>query len=253
MLGLEVQELTNKNLRQYFNLEKNVHGVLVSKVVYGSSCDGFISEHDVITHVGSYAVANNETVAYKSCGRVKMPIVFQMHQCGETVTLGIIRDGKTMEIDVVAKPEETLVARSRHDQWPVYFVYCGLVFQRLSMHYIDTQVRGFPHYERLVNNSKLATKDWRQVCILSRVLSDEVNVGYEMERLEQIKKINGENIPDFASLVKMIEMADTDYINLETCCGESIILPGPSNPESVEANKRVMDNYHISEDRRMQS
>jgi len=251
MMGLEVQELTNGNLRKHFNLDKSVHGVLVSKVVHNSSCDGFIQEHDVLTHIGGHAIANNETVAYKGCGRVKVPIVFQMHQCGEKVPLGIIRDGQKMKIDVLAKPEETLVARSRHDQWPMYFIYCGLVFQRLSMKYIDHQTPGFPHYERLINNSKLMSKDWRQVCIISKVLSDEVNVGYEADRHEQIKKCNGENVPDFASLVEKIETARGEYFCLETCCGELIILPCPGNPEAVDANKRIIENYHVSVDRQL--
>jgi len=39
--------------------------------------------------------------------------------------------------------------------------------------------KGFSRYERLIGNSRLMSKDWRQVCIISKVLSDEVNVGYE--------------------------------------------------------------------------
>ena len=251
MFGLELQELTNGNLRKHFGLDKSVHGVLVTKVVHGSSCDGYIKEHDVLTHISGQAVANNETVTYEGCGRVRAPIVFQMNQCGEKVPLTIIRKGQKMVIDVVAKPEETLIARSAHDQWPTYFIYCGLVFQRLSMKFIDTQTPGFPHYERLVNNSKLMSKDWTQVCILSKVLADEVNVGYEMLRLEQIKKINGENVPDFPALMEMIEKTTTPYMSLTTCCGETIILPSPKNPEAIAANKRIMENYHISVDRRL--
>lgn len=99
------------------------------------------------------------------------------------------------------------------------------------------------------------TKDWRQVVILSRVLSDEVNVGYEQLCLEQIKKINGKNVPDFAFLVESIEETPTDtpYIVLETCCGEQIILPSPSNPEAVAANERIRKHYHINVDRRMET
>lgn len=249
-LGLEVQELTNGNLRKHFGLDKSVQGVLITKV-YGSTCEGLIEENDVLTHVSGYPVANNETVIYKGCGRVKAPIVFQMNHCGDEVPLTIIREGKEMVVNVVAKPDHSLVARSASDQWPVYFIYCGIVFQRLSMKFIDTQTPGFPHYERLVNNDKLMSKDWKEVCIISRVLSDEVNVGYGNERLEQIKKINGKNVPDFASLVEMIQSTDSSYINLTTCCNETIILPSPVNPEANQANKRIMEHYHIAVDRRL--
>ena len=251
-LGLEMQELTNPNLRKHFGLEKHVNGVLVNKVWYQSTCDGFIEPHDVLISVAGAPVANNETIVYRDCGRVKVPIFFQLFQCGDNVPLGIIRKGQKMTVEVVAKPEKTLVARSGHDRWPVYFVYCGLVFQRLSMKYIDQETPGFPHYERLVNNSKLMTKDWRQVVILSKVLSDEVNVGYEYLRLEQIKKINGRNVPDFTFFVEAVESTETPTIVLETCCGEQIILPSPTNPESAIANKRIMENYHVGVDRRME-
>lgn len=96
---------------------------------------------------------------------------------------------------MAAKPEATLVARSAHDQSQTYFIYCGLVFQRFSMKFIDTQTPGFPHYERLVGGSKLVSKDWKQVVILSKILSDQVNVGYEMLRLEQIKKLMAWTLP----------------------------------------------------------
>ena len=86
---------------------------------------------------------------------------------------------------------------------------------------------------------------------MSKVLSDEVNTGYEIEKLEQIKKVNDKNVPDFASLVELIESTEEPYIHLTTCCGESIILPSPTNPEAQEANKRIMKHYQISVDRRM--
>lgn len=124
------------------------------------------------------------------------------------------------------------------------------------MKFIDRHTPGFCHYERLVDGAKLMTKDWRQVVIISKILSDQVNVGYEMLRLEQIKKINEEVIPDIGTLVEKIESKKSDnapYFCLETCCGEQIILPSPGNPEAVEANKRIMANYHIGKDRQMES
>ena len=132
---------------------------------------------------------------YQGRMRVKIPVLFRLAQRGDKVPLTLIRNGEEMVVDVVAKPEATLVARSAD---ATYYNFVDWSFQRLSMKFIDTQTPGLPHYERLVSGSKLMSQDWKQVVIPSKVLSDKINIGYEMLRLEQIKQVSGMNVADFA-------------------------------------------------------
>mmetsp|Transcript_33222 Transcript_33222/g.72849 ORF Transcript_33222/g.72849 Transcript_33222/m.72849 type:complete len:463 (-) Transcript_33222:300-1688(-) len=134
--GIKTQHLTNSTLRSYYNLDASVRGVLVTDVYYNNTCHGILQKTDILTRVSDRPVANNGTVAYGN-GRVDLSIIFTLFQCDETIDLDIIRSGKAMKVQAIAKPFVRLVPLAEHDLKPRYFIYCGLVFQPLSYDYLD--------------------------------------------------------------------------------------------------------------------
>jgi hypothetical protein len=175
-----------------------------------------------------------------------------MQQVGSAIELRIVRDGRPVTVTVTAKPHEQLVPLQSHYERPPYYVYCGLVFQPISLDFINqTNMGGNPVFTSLYMNG-LQRKDWRRAIVLSQILSDQVNVGYEGLVCEKILKVNGEGVVDLADLISKIESTTDPTIQLECCCEQIIILPSPANPDATIANERIFQSYAVSKDRHIE-
>jgi len=249
--GIKWQQLTNPHLRKHYQLEDDVHGVLLTTTWYGNTCHGVLQPRDVLTHINEQAVANNGTVTYDKHGRIDLNTAFTMFQCGTTIDLHIVRDGKPTTVQVTTKPYQRLVPLSQHDCRPPYFVYCGLVFQPLSLNYMDSFVWrsifavGDPHSHLLWEGKQ--SEDRIQVVLLTQTLSDEINVGYEEFRDEEIKKVNGHSVRDLKDLIEKVESTTDPIVCFETGHGDKVIVPSPANAR--DANERILSLYNIGSDR----
>jgi hypothetical protein len=218
-------------------------------VLFGQTCDGVLQPQDVVTHVAGQAVANNGTVSYGKYGRVNIDIAFSMMQVGSPIELKIVRHGKPMTVMVTAKPYQRLVPLQFQSKRPPYFVYCGLVFQPLSLDYINYSYVGDDPTFLSLFDSGHQSKDQKRAIILSQVLSDKVNVGYEELESERIVKVNGEVVADLTDLVQKIEATKEPTVRFESCDDDVIILPSPVNPAAQVANERIRSRYALSSDR----
>lgn len=248
--GFEKQDLALENpyVRKHHNLDHDVRGIRISKILFGQTCDGVLEPGDVITHVNDQAVANNGTLSYGEYGRVSIEIAFTMVQVGSPIELQIVRDGKRMTVTATARPYQRLVPLQFQNKRPPYFVYCGLVFQPLSLDYINYTNAENPNFVSLYFLGR-QKKDWRRAVVLSQVLSDNVNVGYEALVSEKIMKVNGENVVDLTDLVQKVESTTEPTVTFATCCDDAIILPSPANPEAQIANERIQSRYALGSDR----
>jgi len=261
--GFSCQELTNPYLRKHLGLDENTRGVHITDVFIGNTCHGMLRAGDVLTRVGDREVANNGTVGVGKYGRVSVKVAFTTFQCGETVELGVVRDGKPAVVSVVTKPVRELIPCSQYDRMPHYFVYCGLVFQPLSQDYLEAVGENYsPRLTSLFYNGK-QSEDVGQVILMTMTLSDSVNVGYDKLEDTVITKVNGESIHDLKDLVEKVEKSaakgENDegerteelLLRFETCDADIIIVPAPGTPDAKEANQRIMDRYKLGKDRHL--
>ena len=81
--------------------------------------------------------------------------------------------------------------------------------------------------------------------VLSQVLADEINVGYERLYNETIVSVNGTQPEDMASFVRLVDGCG-DTLELRTSDGGLVVF----DPAAAEAAKeRIMERYRISDDR----
>lgn len=259
--GVQWQELTNPYLRRHMRLDDDVKGVLITAVLHGNTCDGVLRKNDVLTRIDGKAVANNGTVSFGRYGRVNAAVAFTTFQCGETVELGIVREGEAETVSVVTKPYRRLVPLTQHDRRPPYFVYCGLVFQPLSLDYLDA-LGGYSAALADLLFSGKQSEDRRQAVVLSQTLSDSVNIGYEVLENKLIEKVNGESVRDLNDLVEKVEKMAKEkegegdqggegepLLRFETADADVIIVPAPGSPDAREAHERILDRYKVGSDR----
>ncbi len=247
-LGVVTQNLENPLLRRQLGLTEAERGVMVVTVDHGGSSDGVLAPRDVILAIEGQAIANNGTVQYQGRHRTRFDVALTGKYVGDKIALRIARGAARLDVEVVLGPWQPLVARSRYDQAPVYFVYGGLVFQTLTRDFLTTWDKWWNkapkeflyHYymgER--------TADRHEVVILTQILADEINVGYAHLYNEAIVAIDGAMPRDMVDFVARLQAA-RGVVELQTSSGGVIMLDAD---EVRAATPRILERYRIPRDR----
>ena len=247
-IGVVTQNLENPLLRRRLGVPAGASGVVVIQVEHGSGADGVLQLRDVITAVDGLPVANNGTVAYGGRHRTRFDVVLGHHYVGDTIAIDVIRAGVATRLEVTLGEWRPLVPRTRYDQAPRYLVFGGLVFQGLTRDVLATwdkwwnkAPKEFLYYYYLGARSA----ERREVVILSKILADEINVGYGHLYNEGVATVDGvapRDLDDFAARLA----AAGDVVEITTTSGGVIVL---DTAEVARAQPRILERYRIPRDR----
>lgn len=247
-LGVSTQSLENPLLRKRSGLKRNQSGVLVLTVEHGGSAAGHIEVGDVIMKIDGHRVANNGTVQYRGKLRTRYDVVLGDHFVGDTLKLTVLRDGRRKELAIELTSYLSLVPRSQYDLAPTYFIYGGLVFQPLSLdllrtwdHWWEKAPPEFLHEYY----SGTRTSGRREVVVLTQILADEINVGYDGFDYTTIKAVNGKKPRDMRHFVKLVEGSDGE---LEVRTSDHCVMAFDV-AEAAAATDRILARYHVPRDR----
>jgi S1-C subfamily serine protease len=247
-LGITVQGLENPMLRKHLRMKDNQSGVLVLAVEEGNSAFGSLKPGDALLSIDGHRIANNATVQYRNTYRTRYDVVLGERFVGDEVTFEVLRGGELQTISFTLKPLRLLVPRDQYDIEPSYFVYGGLVFQPLSRDFLSTwdswwdkAPKEFLHYYY----SGSRDEKRQEVVILTQVLADELNVGYEDLYSEAIMSVNGTQPRDLAHFAELIQNA-TDVVELKTSSHSVIVL---DKAAAEKASPAILARYHIRADR----
>ena len=244
-LGVTSMNLENPTLRRALGLGRDHSGVLVTSVEYGGSAWGVLRPRDALLAVDGHEIANNGTSRYRDRYRTSFDVVLGDYYVGDTVELRILRAGVEQTVQVELEPFRDLVPRSQYDTTPTYFVYGGVVFQPLSLDLLKTWRewwdRAPPEYLNLYYTG-VRTAERQEVVVISQILADEINVGYEDFFHEAVVSVNGRLPRDMADFVDQVQSAP-DLVELTTSRQGTLIF------DPAEAASRILDRYCIPRDR----
>jgi len=247
-LGVITQNLENPTLRARLGMPAGRSGVLVSRVEFGGACWGAIEAGDALLSINGMPIANNGTIQYRGQYRTRFSAELAEHFVGDRIELEILRSGALEKVTVELAPQVYLVPRSQYDRQPSYFVYAGLVFQPLTRDFLSTwdewwnkAPKEFLHHYYV----GVRTPERREVVVLSQVLADEINVGYEDLYNESIVSVNGVKPGDMREFVDLLSAA-RGRVELRTSADGVIVLDAD---EVAGANQRILERYHIQHDR----
>eukprot|EP01018_Ginkgo_biloba_P017339 Gb_10855 [translate_table: standard] len=214
-LGLLLQKLENPALRACLNVNSN-EGVLVRRVEPTSPAKEVLKEGDVIVSFDGVPVANEGTVPFRSAERIAFGFLISKKFTGDTAELGIIRDGKKMEVLTVLKPRVHLVPYHIQGGQPSYLIVAGLVFTPLSEALIEDECDESMGLRLLAKaRYSLPQFEGEQIVILSQVLANDVNIGYEDMSNQQVLKMNGTKIKNIRHLAHLVDSCNETYLVFE--------------------------------------
>ena len=135
---------------------------------------------------------------------------------------------------------------------PSYFVFGGLVFQRLTLDYMATwsdwwekEPAEFLH----LFYSGVCTQKQQEIVILGQILGDEINEGYQRFHDEVVASVNGtipRNLPHF------VEILEDGHRSVEIRMSSGGVIVFDSGAVK-KANARIMKKYQIPAVKRMET
>ncbi|HPF15363.1 MAG TPA: serine protease, partial [Planctomycetota bacterium] len=247
-IGVGWQGMQNPELRRAHNLKAGQAGVLVTSVAYGSTGYGLVQVGDVLHSIGGHPIANNGTVQYRNRFRVAWYGLLCEYQVGDPMELEWSRAGVVQRSQVPLQPPTHLVQPHNYDRKPTYFVYGGIVFQPLTLEYLREWNNWWEKAPRelvQIYYRGVRSEACQEVVVLSMVLGDRVNVGYDGISDERVVSVGGVAPRDMAHFVQLVESTQ-GLLTLKTSSGLSIVL---DTELAREAGPRILGRYRVPRDR----
>ncbi|OVA15090.1 Peptidase S1 [Macleaya cordata] len=245
-LGVLLQKLENPALRACLKVQSN-EGVLVRRVEPTSDAYTALKEGDVIVSFDDVHVGSEGTVPFRSTERIAFRYLISQKFAGDVVELGIIRQGNFMKVQTVVNPRVHLVPYHIEGGQPSYLIIAGLVFTPLSEPLIDEECEDTIGLKLLTKaRYSLAKFKGEQIVILSQVLANEVNIGYEDMGNQQVLKFNGTRIRNISHLSHLVDSCKDKYLVFEF---EDNFLAVLEREAAAAASSRILKDYGIPSER----
>jgi S1-C subfamily serine protease len=255
VLPMKWQVLENAQLRQHSRMADGQSGVRVTKLAPLFEGDDKLRIHDVLLGLDDYAIANDGTIEFRPGERIDFLYAIDRKQVGEPVTAHVLRDGKPRDVTLVLSAAKRsygyLVPRQLFEERPSYYVVGGLVLCPLTSNYLgtwddwDNVPNRLQRYWYEMRTSENASRE--QIVVVTDVLPDELNVGYEGFEDFIVTEVNGKPIRSLRDVVTAIEgNGDTVHrIEIEESLAEVVFR----REDLKERGPLILERYRVPADR----
>ncbi|MBL4771337.1 MAG: trypsin-like peptidase domain-containing protein [Planctomycetes bacterium] len=247
-LSIAWQTMQNPVMRLSLGLDEGASGVLVTHVDYGGAAWGVLQAGDVVMNLGGYPIANNGTIFFDDKYRMALHAVLGMHYVGQNLSVQVLRDRKVLDLTVELKAPAHLVPMANYDKDPTYFIYGGIVFQPLTLDYLEewnTWHQKAPRELVQTYYRGVRSEEQQQYVVVTQILADRVTVGYESISEQGVLAVNGQQPRDLLHLIELVE-AEQGLLKIDLTKGMSIVLQAS---EVRAATPRILERYRVPRDR----
>lgn len=254
-LGLSMQKMENTDLRRKFGLSERVTGTLVNKIYPDSPAEKLLFPDDLLLAIDGQRIENDGTIEFRKGERTYLGYLWQLKQVGEKVRFTVQRQGEQLEVEVPlsrALGFERLVYAKRYDQVATYFIVGGLVFSPLTLNYLE-------EYGTERDWAISAPKDLlsyylhgepsaarRQVILLSKVLADDLNIGYHAFVNGVIVRINNRDVSTIQDVITAFAEETGPYHVIEDIHGYRLVL---DRKKATQFGPEILRRYRVPADR----
>ena len=225
---------SNKALREYLGMKEDESGVLITGISPGSSGDDVIKVNDVILSIDGIAIDDSGMYA-SEFGKLYHYGILQLDRfVGDKVTMRVLRDRARIDLSFTLKPvpeNYSVIPFSSYDNPPRYLIFGGLVFQELCAGYLYTAGQDWKKKadKRLLHyydNARSLTEkgDRKRIIILSRVLADDINRGYQELRDQVLDRLDGVKIEDLTHCARLLQESNAPWAVFDFIGGTTVVI-----------------------------
>jgi len=252
-LGILYQKMENPDLREKYQMKKNQSGVLIIDILNDSPAKNILCVNDVIISIENSKIENDGSIEFREGERTSLNYLIQKKFLNDPLSVKVLRNGEISELKFILTVPMNSVRLVPYEQYgtpPTYFITGGLIFAPLTKNYLleygsqwfmTAPVKLLNFYQEGVR-----TADRKQLVILTKVLADEINLGYHDIDNIIIERINGKKISSIRDVIDAFENNKGLYHIIEDDTGKKIIL----RKDRVDSfSNRILQTYHINSDR----
>jgi hypothetical protein len=236
--------------------ESYKHGIRISRVEPGSEFSKLLQKDDVLLAVDGVRINENGFYNHALWGSVHLKYLINRKYAGEKVKLGILRQGKELLIEGTLPKFNSnayRIASYRAENVEPHVIFGGFVIRELSVPFLkqwgsDWRNTSPYHmlYEYSFRNDSVADPGRQRIIIISRVLADQFNRGYDVKNAI-ITSINGMPVQSMldveAALKSPVTRGGGQYARIVLDYGEGEIVLTYEGLEA--AHKRMASTYNV--------
>jgi S1-C subfamily serine protease len=253
--GLAWQDLTNPALRESLGLKPGETGIRLTRVLAHGSAGGVLRPGDVVLELGGAKLDPTGYYEHPLYGRMLFPLLFtDGRRPGDSMPVKVLRDGQRLDLSLTLKamrPEQDRVPPYVFGRGPDYVIVGGFVFQELTRPYLaswgDWTRRAPPRILVAIDrdNDEEAAAGPRRIVLLSSVLPDTANLGYQELRDQIVERVNGKPIANLQDLRKAFAAATRDFHVVDFLAGQAAVRVVIDAAEASASEKRLQQAYGV--------
>jgi Zn/Cd-binding protein ZinT len=250
------QRAENPATLKSLKLDSTDQGVIVIKSIAKMNEESVLKPKDVILEIAGYEIGPEGDYQDPIYGRIMLEaLASQKVWAGDEVPMKIWRDGELMDIKYKlprANYRDEMIPDQNFDEPPQYLIAGGFVFQPLNLPYLkswggDWQ-RSAPFQLAYLKQS-IPEDEREAIVILSMVLPDPFNVGYQSTRNLIVHEVNGTKIIHLTDVEEALKHPKDGYHIIQFSEGNSPVRIILDAEQMDRATRRIIRQYGIEEDR----
>lgn len=272
--GFRWRRLPQRSMADYYGIPHEKSGIWISQVLpYGTGSD-VLQLGDYLTKIGKWELSHDGKIMHPKWGLSLYDLLFlDQLKVGDLVELSIIRERKQIVIQTKVATYENdgrLVPLKSVGHSPRYVIQGGFLFQELTMNYLSmwgtnwksraplrlrlfleqnksVLIEGNEKTTELTAVNKNGSKNQPHVVLVTQVIPDQLNIGYQKLSNAIVLKINGLSIRGLNDVSEAFSNPETEFHKIDFIPGSermSVVLPVEKMEES---NQRIKANYRIPE------
>ncbi len=237
---------------EHLKLEGPARGAVVIEVPAQAGPDYGVEVHDVLLEVAGFPIDSEGDFEDPEYGHLMLEgLATRAHFAGDAIPMKLLRKGKMLDIEYrIPRADYRVELLPMHvfDREPEYLIAGGLVFQPLTQEYLhnwgDDWRRRAP-FRLVYFGSKSSSPERPTLVVLSQVLPDPLNVGYQEYRNLVVETVNGRPIRRLADLKAAFEAPQDGVHLIEYYKADSLRRMLLDAGRLEESTRRVLQRFGI--------
>jgi S1-C subfamily serine protease len=246
-----LQTLENDALRAFLGLDKKTQGMVVHSSDPGNPQDP-LKPFDLIAKIGDKEIDNVGMVKVKDNLRLNFQYLIQTVVKDGKVPLTVVRQGKSLPIDVPAKTKYPMLIESLKGKYPSYFIYGPLVFSPVTSEFVASLDRAGRLYSALAMMGGSPRGDLPKfegeelVVVTAPIFPNRIGKGYDNPFSKIVKDVNGVAIKNLRHFVEVLRDSKEKFttIRFNDKFSETIVF---NHQEALKATDEILSDNGIRE------
>ena len=246
------QYTKNPAVTEFLNLEPPARGIVVTRVPETSAFFSIVQPRDIVLEIDGFAIDVDGDYEDPQYGHLSFRnLATRARFAGDVSTFKVWRDGELISVSVtlpVARYEDELVADQIFDRTPEYLIAGGLIFQPLTTDYLRSWGADWwksAPYRLSYYTYQEPSVERPHLVVLSHLLPDRFNLGYQDLAYLAVDKVNGHSIIDLKSLQSAFAEPIDGFHVIEFFPNSGIQKLVLDAAGLHEATNRILRNYAI--------